>query len=83
MIDCTESTNYGVSSLLTTRALKEKEPAVVGVPLIWPVEELIVSPGGSANWAIDQVCGGTPAADGESAATALGTTRCTGSAGCA
>ena len=46
----------------TTWVVKEKSPAVVGVPVIAPVEELIVRPGGSDPAVIEKVYGGTPPA---------------------
>lgn len=36
------------------RARKEKVPAVVGVPVIWLVMNSMLSPGGSAFWAISR-----------------------------
>jgi hypothetical protein len=34
-----------VSSLSTTRGLKEKVPACVGLPVIWPVEDVLFRSG--------------------------------------
>ena len=42
-------------SLSYTSTVKVKVPAVVGVPLTWPVDGLIVSPGGGVPASISQL----------------------------
>jgi hypothetical protein len=50
----------GVEDESVTRTVKFEVPAVVGVPVILPVEAFRAKPPGSAPVAIDQVCGWVP-----------------------